>query len=64
MDGIKEKLKLDFQMAGSTAQSLALTGDLLLQLNEKPSDLAKGMLQSASNRLHQQIIMLQVCNIC
>lgn len=59
MEEIKEKLKLDFQMTGTSPQSLAATGDLLLQLDEQPSDLAKGMLQSASQRLHQQIIMLQ-----
>lgn len=56
---LKEILKKDFQIAGKTAQSLTQTGELLLQLNEKPSDLAKEMLQSASQRLHEQIVMLQ-----
>lgn len=60
MEEIKEQLKIDFQVAGSPAHTLASTGDLLLQLNEQPSELAKGMLHSASNRLHQQIVMLQV----
>lgn len=60
MDDIKEQLKLDFQLAGNSAQTLADTGDLLLRLDEKPSDLAKGMLLSASQRLHQQIVILQV----
>lgn len=60
MDVVKEKLKSDFQMSGLTAKSLAETGDLLLLLDEKPSDLAKILLQSASRRLHEQIVMLQV----
>lgn len=60
MDEVKEKLKSDFQMSGLTAKSLAETGDLLLLLDEKPSDLAKILLQSASRRLHEQIVMLQV----
>lgn len=60
MEEIKEQLKIDFQISGSPAHTLAATGDLLLQLNEKPSELAIGMLQSASTRLHQQIVMLQV----
>lgn len=60
MDEAKEKLKSDFQKPGLTAKSLAETGDLLLQLDEQPSDLAKILLQSASRRLHEQIVMLQV----
>ncbi|GAB0093140.1 Vacuolar protein sorting-associated protein 51 homolog [Sergentomyia squamirostris] len=56
---MKQKLKGDFQAAGQTAQSLTRTGELLLQLGEKPSDLAKEMLQSANQRLHEQIVMLQ-----
>lgn len=59
MNDLKEKLKDDFQMTGATAQSLTEIGELLLKLNEKPSDLAKSMLQSASQRLHEQIVMLQ-----
>lgn len=61
MDDVKQKLKSDFQMSGLSAISLAETGDLLLLLDEKPSDLAKIMLQSSSQRLHEQIVMLQVC---
>lgn len=64
MDEVKEKLKSDFQMSGLTAKSLAETGDLLLLLDEKPSDLAKILLQSASRRLHEQIVMLQVIHLC
>lgn len=60
MNEIREKLKSDFQMSGLTAKSLAETGDLLLLLEEKPSDLAKILLQSASRRLHEQVVMLQV----
>ncbi|XP_059612446.1 vacuolar protein sorting-associated protein 51 homolog [Phlebotomus argentipes] len=56
---MKERLKKDFQAAGQSAQSLTRTGELLLQLGEKPSDLAKEMLQSANQRLHEQIVMLQ-----
>ncbi|XP_055679814.1 vacuolar protein sorting-associated protein 51 homolog [Lutzomyia longipalpis] len=56
---MKERLKRDFQAAGQSAQSLTRTGELLLQLGEKPSDLAKEMLQSANQRLHEQIVMLQ-----
>lgn len=63
MDEVKEKLKNDFQMSGLTAKSLAETGDLLLLLDEKPSDLAKILLQSASRRLHEQIVMLQVIHL-
>lgn len=59
MDEVKEKLKSDFQRPGLTAKSLAETGDLLLLLDERPSDLAKILLQSASRRLHEQIVMLQ-----
>uniref|UniRef100_A0A6B2EL55 Vacuolar protein sorting-associated protein 51 homolog n=1 Tax=Phlebotomus kandelakii TaxID=1109342 RepID=A0A6B2EL55_9DIPT len=56
---MKERLKKDFQAAGQSAQSLTRTGELLLQLGERPSDLAKEMLQSANQRLHEQIVMLQ-----
>uniref|UniRef100_A0A1B0D042 Vacuolar protein sorting-associated protein 51 homolog n=1 Tax=Phlebotomus papatasi TaxID=29031 RepID=A0A1B0D042_PHLPP len=56
---MKERLKGDFQAAGQSAQCLTRTGELLLQLGEKPSDLAKEMLQSANQRLHEQIVMLQ-----
>lgn len=59
MADIKVELHADFQKIGGTAQSLAATGDLLLQLDEKPSDLSKEMLQTASQRLHEQIVMLQ-----
>lgn len=60
IEDLKERLKKDFQMAGTTAQSLTETGELLLQLNESPGDLAREMLQSASKRLHEQVVMLQV----
>ncbi|CAD7084129.1 unnamed protein product [Hermetia illucens] len=59
IEDLKERLKKDFQMAGTTAQSLTETGELLLQLNESPGDLAREMLQSASKRLHEQVVMLQ-----
>lgn len=56
---LKKRLKRDFQIAGKTAQSLTGTGELLLQLNEKPADLAKEMLQCATQRLYEQIVALQ-----
>lgn len=59
MEEIKYQLKLDFQQAGSSERAVK-TGEMLLQLNEKPAELAQGMLQSATARLHQQIVMLQV----
>jgi hypothetical protein len=56
---LKKHLKEDFQKAGKTAQSLTETGELLLQLNEKPSELCKEMLHFATQRLHEQLVMLQ-----
>lgn len=52
-------MKEEFQKGGKSAQSLTDTGDLLLQLDEKPADLAREMLQFASVRLHEQLINLQ-----
>ncbi|XP_068146513.1 vacuolar protein sorting-associated protein 51 homolog [Drosophila tropicalis] len=59
MGDLKEKLRRDFQRAGNTAQSLTEIGELLLQLDEKTSDLASEMLTCAGKRLHEQIVMLQ-----
>ncbi|XP_037947713.1 vacuolar protein sorting-associated protein 51 homolog isoform X2 [Teleopsis dalmanni] len=56
---LKEILRKDFQMAGNTAQSLTEIGELLLQLDEKVTDLASELLSCASKRLHEQIVMLQ-----
>ncbi|XP_055375834.1 vacuolar protein sorting-associated protein 51 homolog [Condylostylus longicornis] len=58
MENLKQKLRTDFQR-GSSAQSLTETGEILLQLNENPCELASEMLQCATKRLHEQIIMLQ-----
>lgn len=58
MEEIRVQLKQDFEAAIVSAHSLAAIGDLLLQLNEKPSDLARDMLASATQRLHQQIVIL------
>lgn len=52
-------MKEDFQKAGKTAQQLTETGELLLQLEEKPSELSKEMLLFATQRLHEQLVMLQ-----
>lgn len=60
MDDLKLRLKDDFQKAGKQkATQLTETGELLLQLDEKPSNLSKEMLQFATQRLHEQLIMLQ-----
>ena len=59
MEDLKVALKSDFQKTGKKTTQLTETGELLLQLEEKPSDLAKEMLQFGSQRLHEQLIMLQ-----
>lgn len=55
VEQLKGHLKKDFQMAGKSAQSLTEIGELLLILGERPSVLSKEMLQSANQRLHEQI---------
>lgn len=59
MEDLKKLLKNDFQKTGKKTTWLTETGELLLQLDEKPSELAKEMLQFGSQRLHEQLIMLQ-----
>ncbi|XP_053685419.1 vacuolar protein sorting-associated protein 51 homolog [Sabethes cyaneus] len=59
LDDLKKLLKQDFHKTGKTAQALTQIGELLLQLGERPSDLAKEMLECATKRLHEQIVMLQ-----
>lgn len=59
MENLKLILKNDFQKAGKKTTQLTETGELLLQLDEKPSDLAKEMLQFGAQRLHEQLVMLQ-----
>lgn len=59
MEDLKMRLKKKFQMAGFTAQSLTETGELLLQLGEKPTDLSREILQFATQRLHEQLVILQ-----
>lgn len=59
LDDLKRLLKQEFQKTGKTAQSLTEIGELLLQLDEKPSALAKEMLECATKRLHEQLVMLQ-----
>uniref|UniRef100_A0A1I8N667 Vacuolar protein sorting-associated protein 51 homolog n=2 Tax=Musca domestica TaxID=7370 RepID=A0A1I8N667_MUSDO len=59
MADLKQKLRAEFHMSGKTAETLTKMGDLLLQLDEKPSDMAAEMLVCASKRLHEQIVMLQ-----
>lgn len=57
---LKGRLRIDFQKASNSAQSLSEIGELLLQLDEKPTDLANEMLTCAAKRLHEQIVLLQV----
>ena len=59
MENLKRILKNDFQKGGMKTTQLTETGELLLQLDEKPSTLAKEMLLFGSQRLHEQLIMLQ-----
>lgn len=59
MSELKHKLRMEFQVGGKSAQSLTKIGELLLQLDEKASDMAKEMLMCSSKRLHEQIVMLQ-----
>lgn len=59
MEDLKVKLKADVQLAGFIAQALTDTSDLLLQLGEKPTTLSREILQIASKRLHEQIVILQ-----
>lgn len=59
MEELKVILKSDFQKAGKKTTQLTETGELLLQLGEKPSDLSKEMLQFGTQRLHEQLMMLQ-----
>lgn len=59
MNDLKAKLKMNIQLSGFTAKAMIETGDLLLQLGEKPSDLSREILQFASQRLHEQIVILQ-----
>lgn len=58
IEHLKEKLRKDFQL-GNSAQSLAETGELLIQLNENPENLSKEMLHFAAKRLNEQIVILQ-----
>uniref|UniRef100_A0AAG5D9Y8 Vacuolar protein sorting-associated protein 51 homolog n=1 Tax=Anopheles atroparvus TaxID=41427 RepID=A0AAG5D9Y8_ANOAO len=59
LDELKERLRGEFRQTGKSAQSLTEIGELLLQLDERPSTLAKEMLECASKRLHEQIVVLQ-----
>lgn len=59
MSDLKSKLKMNIQLSGFTAKAMIETGDLLLQLGEKPSDLSREILQFATQRLHEQIVILQ-----
>lgn len=59
IEDLKKRLKDDFQQTGKKTAQLTETGELLLQLDEKPSELSKEMLQFATQRLHEQLIQLQ-----
>lgn len=58
MSNLHTILKDDFQKAGKKTVHLTETGELLLQLGESPSNLSKEMLQFATHRLHDELIML------
>uniref|UniRef100_A0A1A9VTA3 Sodium/nucleoside cotransporter n=1 Tax=Glossina austeni TaxID=7395 RepID=A0A1A9VTA3_GLOAU len=55
---LKQKLRPEFQM-GRSAQMLTEIGELLLQLDERATDMATETLNCAFKRLHDQIVMLQ-----
>lgn len=59
VEEMKLNLRREFQVTGQTAQSLTESGELLLHLGERPSELSKEMLVNANQRLHEQIVMLQ-----
>lgn len=59
MEDLKKALKDDFKKSGNKTSLLTETGDLLLKLDEKPSDLSKEMLQFGSQRLYEQITFMK-----
>lgn len=59
MADIRAELRADFEQSSATAGRLRDTGALLLLLAERPADLAASMLVSATQRLHQQTVVLQ-----
>lgn len=59
MENLKIALKNDFKKSGNKTSLLTETGDLLLKLDEKPSDLSKEMLQFGSHRLYEQITFMK-----
>lgn len=59
MNDLKIKLKSKIQTSGFTAKIMIDTGDLLLQLGERPADLSREILQFGTQRLHEQIVVLQ-----
>lgn len=59
MDDLKRRLKTNVQVSGFSAKAMIDTGDLLLQLGEKPADLSREILQLGTQRLHEQIVTLQ-----
>lgn len=59
MADIRRLLRADFEQSAAAAGQLRATGALLLQLDERPAELAQAMLASATQRLHQQLVVLQ-----
>lgn len=59
MNDLKTKLTMNIQLSGFTAKAMIETGDLLLQLGDKPLDLSREILQFGAQRLHEQIVTLQ-----
>lgn len=58
MTNLQILLKADFQKAEKKTIHLTETIELLLQLGESPSNLSKEMLQFATQRLHDELILL------
>lgn len=59
IDDLKTILKNDFKIPSNETSHLMETGELLLSLAEKPSDLSKEMLQFGTQRLYEQILNLK-----
>lgn len=59
MAEIRVQLRTDFEEASMTAGRLAEIGALLMQLDERPADLAHAMLANVGKRLHQHVAVLQ-----
>lgn len=57
---LKCQLHSEFEVAHSTVQELATSTELLLQLGEDCEILSKEFLKGCTNRLGEQLVLLQV----